>query len=198
VSVVVVGAGGHAKVIVGLCHAAGIAVRCLVDANPAKHGTAVLGVVVQPQSALSADDDVVIGVGDNRARARLAASLAGHRFVSLVHPRAFVDPSSTLAPGAVVFAGAVVQPDVVVGAHAIINTGATVDHDCRIGAFVHIAPGVHLCGGVVVDEGGFCGVASAVIPGKRVGRYATVGAGGVVVADVADGVTVVGVPARLR
>jgi len=71
-----------------------------------------------------------------------------------------------------------------------------VDHDCEIEDFVHIAPGVHLAGGVLVGEGSLLGIGSSVIPYKRIGRWTIVGAGGVVVNDIPDCVTVVGVPAR--
>ena len=61
---------------------------------------------------------------------------------------------------------------------------------------MHIAPGCHLAGNVVVGAGAFLGVGVSVIPGKSIGRWATVGAGAVVVADIAADVVVKGVPAR--
>ncbi len=78
----------------------------------------------------------------------------------------------------------------------IINTGITIDHDCKIGDFVHLAPGVNLAGGVLVEEGSFLGINSSVIPYKRIGKWVTVGAGGAVIQDVPEFTTVVGVPAK--
>jgi acetyltransferase-like isoleucine patch superfamily enzyme len=77
-----------------------------------------------------------------------------------------------------------------------VNTAASLDHDCVLGAFAHVAPGTHLAGSVVVGDGAFLGVGVSVIPGRRIGAWATVGAGAAVIHDVADRVTVVGVPAR--
>ncbi|MGZ9197173.1 MAG: DapH/DapD/GlmU-related protein, partial [Candidatus Deferrimicrobiaceae bacterium] len=73
----------------------------------------------------------------------------------------------------------------------------SVDHDCAIGDFVHICPGAHLGGAVVVEEGTFLGVGSSVVPGIRIGRWSVIGAGAVVTKDIPDNCTAVGVPARV-
>jgi acetyltransferase EpsM len=78
----------------------------------------------------------------------------------------------------------------------IINSSAVVEHECRIGDFAHVSSASALAGNVTVGEGAFLGVGARVLPGRRVGAWATVGAGAVVVDDVPDGLTVVGVPAR--
>jgi UDP-perosamine 4-acetyltransferase len=93
-------------------------------------------------------------------------------------------------------AGAVVNADSIIDDLAIINTGATVDHDCRVGRAVHIGPQCALAGNVVVGAGSFLGVGCKLIPGVRIGEHATVAAGAVVVSDIADGVTAMGVPAK--
>lgn len=195
--VYVVGAGGHAKVIIALIEALGARVGGVFDGDVARVGSLVLGQRVQWLGNLKDPPvDVVVAVGSNRARQKIVGELKHHRFVSLVHPHAWVAPSAKLGPGAVVFAGAVVQPDVVIGAHAIVNTAVSIDHDCGIADFVHIAPGCHLAGNVEVDEGAFLGVGVAVIPGQKIGAWSTVGAGAVVVTNIAAGVVVKGVPAR--
>ncbi len=199
--ITVIGAGGHAKVIVALCKAAGVVVYRVVDDNVERDGGELCGVPIAAPIAehLPRGGRAVIAVGNNQARLRLAEQyddVVGE-WVRLIHPRAFVDASVTIGKGSVVFAGAVVQVDSVVGDHVIINTSASVDHDGDIGDGAHLAPGVHLAGNVSVGRGAFLGVGTSVIPGKRVGAGSTVGAGGVVVADIADDVVAVGVPARV-
>jgi acetyltransferase EpsM len=199
--ITVVGAGGHAKVVLALCKAAGIKVDRVVDDDLARDGSTLLDVPVcaPTREHLPRGARAVIAIGDNAARQRVAQELDDivGQWVTLVHPRACVDPGVTLGAGSVVFAGAVVQVDTVIGAHVIVNTGATVDHDAVIGDFAHLAPGVHLAGNVTIGVGAFLGTASVVIPGRSIGARSVVGAGGVVVTDLGDDVVAVGVPARV-
>jgi UDP-perosamine 4-acetyltransferase len=197
-SVIVLGAGGHAKVVVGTLHACGFTVETVLDDDPARLGASLLGVTVSGQTDRLEPGHgqlAVIAVGDNRRRSSLAARFAGVEWVTAVHPSAVVHPSVQLGPGTVVFAGAVVQPDTQVGQHAIINTAASVDHDCTLGDFVHAAPGTRLAGDVRVGHGTLLGIGCAVKPGVRIGQWATIGAGSAVIRDVGDGWTVAGVPA---
>ena len=197
-SVLVVGAGGHAKVVIATLQAAGRAVAGCLDDRAEAEGTTILGVpVVGPTRRLAEHaGEAVLAIGANAVRKRLAAAHPAARWATVAHPSAVVHESVHLGVGTVVFAGAVLQPGVEVGAHAIVNTGATIDHDGRLGDYVHLAPGCHLSGGVMVKEGAFLGVGAACLPGVTVGAWATVGGGGVVVRDLPPNITAVGVPAR--
>lgn len=195
---VMVGAGGHAKVALALARTLGYEVVAIQDDDEDKHGSALGGVpVVAAFHEVPGTDAclVILALGDNRARQRLAT--LGPIAPALVHPHAWVAPDVQLGAGTLIFAGAVVQPGARIGEHVIVNTGATVDHDCEIGSFAHVAPGVNLSGGVRVAEGALLGVGSAVVNGVRIGRWAVLGAGGVAVRDVPDGATAIGVPARV-
>jgi sugar O-acyltransferase (sialic acid O-acetyltransferase NeuD family) len=195
--VIVLGIGGHAKVVIATLQAAGYRVVEAYDDDPALWGRQILGVpVTGPLSSIGATHHrAVIGFGDNGLRQKVASSLP-LKWLTVVHPSATVHPSARLGVGTVVFAGAVVQPDVRIGQHVILNTTASVDHDCVLGDFVHISPGAHLSGSVHVGDGAFLGIASAAIPHVSIGAWTTVGAGGVVVRDLPDHVTAVGVPAH--
>ncbi len=193
----VLGAGGHAKVLVSTLIAAGRDVIGVHDDRPDVADTAVLGCrVLGPIRGLQRGDfDALVGIGDNAARRRIASQLDLDWGI-LVHPQAIVHETAKLGPGTVVFAGAIIQPDAVLGAHCIVNTGATIDHDCELGSFVHIAPGVHLCGAVRIGEGALMGVGSSAIPGISIGRWSTVGGGACCVRDVPNESVAKGVPAR--
>jgi len=195
----IIGAGGHAKVVLSTVLEAGLSVDGLFDDDPKKQGIDIMGIPVIGRISDARKRGPACGIlaiGDNRTRYRLAQELSEWEWLPVVHPKAYVHPSVRLGPGTVVFAGAIVQPGVRVGAHIIINTGATVDHDCLVGDFVHIAPGAHLAGSVTIGEGALIGIGAVVLPGIKVGAWAVVGAGAVVVEDVPPHVTVVGVPAK--
>lgn len=199
--VVVLGAGGHAKVVISTLCAAGYEIAAVLDDDVTKHGSEIMGVKIV--GSLKKADSLgyscgVIAVGENATRKKISDRVKNLEWLTVVHPQAYVDPSVRLGEGTFVFAGAVLQADTVVGRHVIINTGATVDHDCILEDFVHIAPGSHLAGDVEVGEGAFLGLASGVIPGVCVGAWSNVGAGGMVVDDVTARATVIGIPARTK
>lgn len=198
--IAVLGAGGHAKVVLAALECAGEPIAGLFDDDPDAAGRTLLGVSVHGPIAAAVEAGLergVLAIGSNEIRERLVERL-DLDWAPVVDPAATVHPSVEIGPGAVVLAGAVVQPDAAVGAHAIVNTGATVDHDCRLGPFCHVAPGAHLAGDVRVGRGALVGIGGAVLPGRSIGDWATVGAGGIVAEDIAAGVTAVGVPARPR
>jgi sugar O-acyltransferase (sialic acid O-acetyltransferase NeuD family) len=196
--IAVIGAGGHAKVVIATLQALGIKVGAVFDDDPRRWQTTILDVAVRgPISALMETDyrAAIITIGNNGVRERVSEELKNLEWLTAIHPQSYVHPSVQIAEGTVVSAGAVIQPDVIIGSHVIVNTGATVDHDCVLGDYVHLAPGTHLAGGVQVGRGAFLGIGAVVIPYRRIGDWATIGAGGVVVKDIADNVTAVGVPA---
>jgi len=197
---VIIGAGGHAKVVVASARAAGFDVAAIADDNVALWGSQLLGVPVAGPTAPVLDDpgaQVVLAIGSNATRRKLAAA-SRCRFVSVVHPSAIIDASVRLGAGSVVFAGAVIQPDAALGGHAIVNTGASIDHDCAVGVAVHVAPGARLAGNVTLGDEVFIGIGAVVVPGISIGARTTVGAGAAVVRDLPADVIAAGVPARVR
>jgi sugar O-acyltransferase (sialic acid O-acetyltransferase NeuD family) len=196
----VLGAGGHAKVVIATARAAGFEQIHVHDDNPACFGGELLGapIVGSIADVLARPDALAVFAIGNNATRHLLATTARCRFQALVHPTAHVEPSVSLGAGSVVFAGAVIQPDTRIGTHVIVNTAATIDHDCVLGDAVHVAPGTHLAGNVTLEAGVFLGIGTVVIPGRRIGAWTRVGAGAAVVCDLPANVTAVGVPARPR
>lgn len=193
----IIGAGGHAKVMVAMAVAAGIEHIELYDDGAV---TDVLGYLVQGGIAALPDipdTQAVIAIGGNAIRRRIAQQFAHVTWVSLVHPHSWIAPDVVLGAGSVVMAGSMIQPGARLGQHVIVNTAASVDHDCRLADFVHVAPGTRLAGGVQLDEGVFTGVGSVHLPGTHTGAWSIVGAGGVVQGDLPANTTAVGVPARV-
>ena len=205
--VLIIGAGGHAQVIADilLCmqeHNNSVQPIGYLDDNPALLGQNFLNLpVLGSIGQLSAipHDAVIVAVGDNRARQHLFEKLQRQKecFAVARHPSAVVAPDVPIGPGSMICAGAIVRPVSRVSANVILNTGCTVDHHNCIGDHAHIAPGVHLGGEVIVSEGTLIGIGSIVMPHCRVGAWSVVGAGAVVINDVPDRVTVVGVPAKI-
>jgi UDP-perosamine 4-acetyltransferase len=204
--VIILGAGGHAKVLIDTLRLRSIQLLGIADADPNKKGQLLLDAPV-----LGGDEEVikypiekiylVNGIGAvrvNPLRRQLFEHFKskGYRFTSVVHPSAIIASDVALSEGTQVMAGAIVQTGCYIGMNAIINTGSVVDHDCHIGDHVHIAPGVTISGGVRIGENTHIGTGAIVIQGIKIGRYCLVAAGAVVIRDVPDDATVAGVPAK--
>lgn len=197
---VVVGAGGHAKVVIAAMRAMGLRVDAVLDDNPARWGEVFHGApIVGPIGELAGwpGARAVITLGNNARRRAVAEAHPGVDWLTVIHPAAIVHESAGIGAGAMVMWRAVVEPDARVGAHAIVNTGAAVCHDARVGDYAHVSVTSTLAGGAAVGDGVFLGMNACVIGTARVGDWATVGAGASVVRDVPAGATAVGVPARV-
>lgn len=205
--ILIIGAGGHGRVIADLVRACGRDVLGYLDEDRAIHGQRIQGVDVlggddhldefSPEQVVLANGIGSVTSLELRLRVFTRLSSAGYLFEVLVHPGATVATSLSLCSGAQIMAGAVVQTGARIAENAIVNTGAIVDHDCVIGRHSHVAPGATLCGNVQLGERCFVGAGSTIIQGIRIGDGAFVGAGAVVVSDVENAVRVAGVPARI-
>jgi sugar O-acyltransferase (sialic acid O-acetyltransferase NeuD family) len=200
---VLLGAGGHAKVVYDAIVAARIALRVSVrDDDPALAGVALLDLRVSVPIGAPGElpAHAHIGIGDNVARARLAGRLlaAGRQLVTVIHPQATTSRHAEVRSGVFVAAGAVLAPGASVGECAIINHGAVVDHHCTVGPNAHVAPNATLGGGARVGEGALIGAGAILLPGISIGKWSVVGAGAVVTRSMGDEETVYGVPAKRK
>ena len=195
--VAIVGAGGHGKVVGDVLLAIGHELAGFLDDHRSSEWL-LDRPVVAALDALPTFDCAIIAIGDNAVRKAKFEALdgVGVPFVTLVHPSAVVSPRARIGRGTLVAPGAIVMVDATIGDNVIVNTGASIDHDGEIESHVHLAPGTVLGGTVTVEQGAFLGIGVRAIPGRRIGAWAVVGAGSVVIRDVPAGARVAGVPAQ--
>lgn len=202
-----IGAGGHAKVLLhALREAGGHEIEALTDNDRKRCRGSVAGApILFEDDALGRfpPGKVVLinGVGltdcmANRRRVYERLKGRGYEFPAFRSPSSHISEGATLHPGAQILTRAVVHPDCVIGENAVVNTGAIVEHDCVIGPHAFIGPGAVLCGAAKIGEGALIGAGTVVLPGIEVGAGAVVGGGAVVTGNVPAGEKVAGVPAR--
>ena len=204
--VLILGAGGHGRVVLDILkQAVHDEVVGFLDNNADIHGRRVDGVpVLGAIAGLAAVaeqagcEGVVIAIGDNGVRRGLAQQVdeAGLDLVDAIHPSAALARNVTVGKNVVIAAGVVVCAHCQIGNSVILNTGCIVDYQTMIGEGSHICPGVRIAGRVKVEPGAFIGIGATIIPKVTVGCESIVGAGAVVIEDVPALATVVGVPAR--
>lgn len=204
-TVVILGGGGHAKVLISVIQKLPWTITGYVDPRdvgpvlgaPHLGGDDVLPALLARLPGCAA----AMGVGKvdatgRRAHLQAAAEALGYGFPAFVSPDAVVNVEVELGAGTAIFDGAVVNAGVVTGPTCVVNTNATVEHDCRLGANVHVGPGATVSGGVSIGDHTFVGAGAVVIHGVRIARGCLIGAGAVVTDDLTEPGTYVGAPAR--
>jgi UDP-perosamine 4-acetyltransferase len=202
-AIVLVGAGGHAKVCIELLRAMGKRVDyCIGGTTDNPKECMGIPIVTGDENLAhlyeTGYSKIFIAIGSNPLRQKLAnqALKLGYQLVNAISPHAVISPTARLGKGIAIMAGVVINAKTAIDDLAIINTGTIVDHDCKIGKAAHIAPQCGLAGNVSVGERSFLGIGSKIIPEVSIGNDVIIGAGGVVTSDIADKITAVGVPAR--
>ena len=205
-SVMIIGAGGHARVLLDALLCSGRKVIGLTEFDKKKWGSLVNGVPVlggdEVIFSYGRDEiELVNGMGSVASVAKRKDIFESFKnkaylFSNVMHPSAVVSPNVVLADGVQLLPGCIVNTGVFIGDNSIINTRASIDHDVSIGRHVHIAPGVTISGGVTIDDCTHIGTGATVIQGVHIGSHVLIGAGAVVVKDIPDNCKAYGVPAR--
>ncbi|WP_078555816.1 acetyltransferase [Bacillus alkalicellulosilyticus] len=202
--VIVVGGGGHAKVLIDILKLEGRDIIGVTENDTSKTNVLDIPIIGDDDLILTFPKDkieLINGIGSVktvkvRRDIYTRFTKLGYRFATLIHPSAIIANGVSLDLGVQVMAGAIIQPGCRVGENTIINTRSSIDHDCIIGSHVHIAPGVTLSGGVIVEDNVHVGTSATVIQGISIDVGSCIGAGSVVLKDVKRNSKVMGVPAK--
>lgn len=187
------GASGHAKVIIDILKSQGKDILGLIDDNLSINELLDYPVYHEIGSLSS----LIISIGDNKTRKKIAEQLSNVRFETASHISAILSTNCKIKEGTVVMQGAIIQSCSEIGKHCIINTCALVDHDCKIYDYVHISPHATVCGNVIIGEGTWIGAGTIIIPGLKIGEWSIIGAGSVVTEDIPDNVLAFGNPCKV-
>ena len=202
--VVIIGAGGHAKVIADIIEKSKDIVLGFLDDNIETGKKIicqykVLGKIEDCLQIERQDNDVefIIAIGNNSIRKQIANKYKV-KYYTAIHPSAQIGLEVNIQKGTAVMANACINTSAKIGKHCIINTGAIIEHDNEIKDYVHISPNASLAGTVKVGENTHIGIGAVVKNNIDICSNAIIGAGAVVVKNIEEEGTYVGVPARKR
>jgi sugar O-acyltransferase (sialic acid O-acetyltransferase NeuD family) len=191
------GASGHCKVVLDiLLENKEFDIEGVLDNNPKLESIFNIAVFNTSKLNSSENKQLIITIGDNQIRKKIANSLAVS-YLKAIHPKSIISSFAKINEGTVVMAGAIINPNAVIGKHCIINSGAVIEHDCTIDNFAHISPNATLAGGVIVGEGSHIGINASVIQNIKIGKWVIIGAGAVIINDIPDFAVVVGNPGKI-
>ena len=200
-NLLIIGASGHGKVVadIALKMNKWNCIAFLDDDENIKYsiGFEVLGKSHEATNYID-DFDIFVAIGNNETRRKVHERLEveGARIPTLIHPRVVVGEEVNIGHGTVIMAGVVINCCTEIGKGCIINTSTSVDHDNVIQDFVHLSPGVHTGGSVIIGQSSWLGIGSNVSNNINIVNNCIVGAGAVIVNDITETGTYVGVPAR--
>ena len=191
--VIIVGTGGHGRVIADIIKLSKDTVFGFLDDN-INSDIDILGTT--DDYIKFKDKYFIIAIGDNSIRKKLAEKFEGVKYYTAIHPASVIADSVTIKEGTAVMAGAVINNSAKIGRHSIINSNSTIEHDCEISDFCHISPGAVLCGTVNTGSGVWIGARAVVKNNLTITHNVTVGAGGVVVKNIEESGVYTGIPCK--
>lgn len=200
--IVIVGTGGHAKVVYDILKRQKMFNPvAFVSLNEGMNDFLGLPHVHQSKLQEEGFKSGVVAIGDNFLRSQVTQFIQklnpAFELISAVHPSAQIASDVLLGVGTVVMANVVVNPGTCVASNVILNTGSVIDHDCKLDQFSSIAPGSVLGGNVQVGEFSAVSIGSNVIHGKIIGSHTVIGAGSVVLNDIPNFVVAYGSPCKV-
>ena len=183
---VVIGAGGHAKVLVTALLCLHHKPDFLTDTDPALQMSNIHGILINKPENIPLDAKLINGIGHLKTRINIYKdfSAQGYKFTGVIHPSAVVTGQVEFGDGVQIMAGAVVQSHTYLGNNVLINTRASVDHDCYIDDHTHIAPGVIVCGGVKIGKECFIGAGTTIIQNISIADNSFIPAGSIITEDI--------------
>ena len=199
---IIIGAGGHGRVIADIAQKSGkYKTISFLDDGDAKEtmGLPIIGRSMDIKKYTNTAD-IFVAIGNSAVRGEFIERLLamGANVPTLIHPSAIIGACVEIGAGTAVMAGAVINPCSKLGKGVILNTCSSIDHDCVIGDYCHIAVGVHVAGTVSLGDKVWLGAGATIKNNVNVCADCIIGAGAVVVKDITDSGTYIGVPVKMK
>ncbi len=197
-TLVMLGAGGHAKV----CYEIAVAMDqweqiIILDDHPTNDFFETSGKLSDVENYPNAD--FFVAIGDNKKRKKLLNDIQNknYKIISLIHSSAIISPTVNVETGTVIMPGVVINANTKIGKGCILNTSCTVDHDNNIGDYVHISPGANLAGNVTIGALSWIGIGATILNNLSIEKEVILGAGSLVIKNLLKTGTYIGSPVEI-
>lgn len=174
-----------------------------LDDSPQKAEAVINGYsVLGPVSAAANYSDAyfICAIGSAAIRKNVVEQLKrchDIKFATIIDPNVVISKHVSVGEGAIICAGSIITVDITIGCHVIINLSCTIGHDSQILDYCTLYPCVNVSGNVRLNRCIELGTGVQIIQGKSICQDVIIGAGAVVVNDIKQSGTYVGVPAKL-
>ncbi len=208
--IVIIGAGGHAKVIADiilkrkeLLNEKLNIIGFLDDGYKNLKYTKIFDIPILGDTNLiekleqEKKYNYIIGIGNNEIREKISSKFSNLNYYTAIHPKSIIGIDVIIEEGTVVMANTIVNSGTKIGKHCILNTGSIIEHDNKIEDYCHISPNSTLCGTVKVGKNSWIGAGSTIIQNRNIGENSMIGAGSVIIRDIPNNCTVVGNPGKI-
>lgn len=205
--ILIIGASGHAKVIIDIIEKEGkYEIFGLLDSYKKEgnylYNYKILGTEKDLPELIKNHDITggIIAIGDNYTRMKIyldiSSMVKNFNFINAIHPSSVIGKNVVIQEGTVIMPGVIINSDTKLGKQCIVNTNSSIGHDCIIKDFTSIAPGVTLAGGVKVAECTAISLGASVLEMVKIGKHTVIGASALVNRNIGSYKKAFGVPAK--
>lgn len=203
---ILIGAGGHSKVIHDALLSDGESIKGFFDDTTVTQTDNTfqyygkIEQILDCSTEFIAEHKFVIAIGNNSVRKQIVSLLESKKITygTVIHPSAVIASDVKIGEGSVILANVVVNAATTIGKHVILNSSSSIDHDNVIDNFVHISPGVHTAGAVEIGKGTHVGIGTNILPMKKIGSWCIIGGGTMVNKDIGSNLLAYGVPVKVK
>ena len=174
-----------------------------IDDNSSLHGTQINGYKVlggiEHLKTMHSPIYAVCAIANYKVKKNIINSLTSSsvHFANIIHPDVYISNTNSVGEGVIIYSGVIMTTNIKIGDHVIISPKCGIGHEALIENYVSLLWNVNVSGNVTIREGSLIGSGVTIIQNKIIGKASILGAGAVVIKDIPDNCTAVGMPAKV-
>ncbi|GAA3641470.1 acetyltransferase [Flavivirga jejuensis] len=205
--IVIIGASGHAKVIIDIIEKRNeYQIIGLIDSYK-KPSQKIMGYPILGKESLIPElmekQNIIggiIAIGDNWSRNKVRDVIEKiapkFKFLPAIHPNAILCNNLKIESGVVIMAGVIVNAASTIKEFCILNTNSSLGHDSVMDHFSSLAPNSTIGGHVNIGAFSAISIGATVIQNVTIGMHTIIGAGSLVLKNIGNNILAYGVPTK--